>query len=248
MKTSKTLWALKGLTAAVLLGTASAASAASLQLNTNPFSNGNGLGGGEFTAIPVTGFLDKSAYNAISLYNGNIEVFCLEYKEHFTPGGTYDYTINPRAFGGDVAGGGGDPISVGTAWLYYQFATGTLSGFDYAYTNASQIAARKADSSALQLAFWYLEDETQFISGYGSYDPTTNPFLNLAAGQFGNLVNAKTDANGAYGAAVLNLTSNNGQTLHQSQIYLTNVPDSATTLSLLGLAMIALAAFRRRLV
>jgi hypothetical protein len=243
MKISKSCWCVKVMAVALLAGVGSTISGATLQLNTNPFSNGNGLGGGEFTAVPVSGALDKSAYHSLALYQGNIEVFCLEYNEHFSPGGVYDYTVNSNAFGGDVAGGGGDPISLGTAWLYQQFATGALSTFAY---DQSNVAARKNSSSALQLAFWYLEDETQFISGYGSYDPTTNVFLNQTASQFGGLLNAKANANGAFGTAVLNITSGNGANLHQSQTYLTNVPDSATTLALVGMALAGLVAIRRK--
>lgn len=244
MKISKSLWCVKGMAVAMLAGVASTVSAATLQLNTNPFSNGNGLGGGEFTAVAVSGSIDKSAYSSLALYQGNIEVFCLEYNEHFSPGGVYDYTINSNAFGGDVAGGGGDPISLGTAWLYQQFATGNLLNFAYDQNN---VTARKNSSSLLQLAFWYLEDETQFISGYGSYDPTSNDFLNQAATRFGGLASAKNDANGAFGTAVLNITSGNGANLHQSQVFLTNVPDSATTLALVGLALVGLVAVRRKL-
>lgn len=245
---TKSFQMIKGLTVAMIATLASVASAETLKLNLNPFSNGNGLGGGEFSAVGVSSAIDKSAYNALSLYQGNIETFCLEFNEHFTPGTTYDYSISSRAFGGDVAGGGGDPLSIGTAWLYSQFATGVLSGFSYDYSTPSAVAARQLSSSYLQLAFWYLEDETQFISGYTSYNPATNPFLALAAQQLGGYGALKTDANGAYGVAVLNITSNNGANMHQSQVYLTpSVPDTASTLALLGLAFAGLVAVRRKL-
>lgn len=246
MRITKTGRITKGAVLALLACLGSTVWGDTLKLLTTPFSNGGNLGGGEFSAVPVTGTLDKSAYNSLSLYLGNIETFCLEYKEHFSPGAVYDYSISTKAFSGDISGPGGDPISVGTAWLYSQFATGALAGYSYGYSNATAIAARKATSFNLQLAFWYLEDETQFISGYGSYDPTTNPFLSAATSHFGgNLAAAKADANGAYGVLVLNITSNNGANLHQSQLYY--VPDSATTLVLLGLAFLAVAAFRGRL-
>lgn len=243
----KTLRSLtKGMLLALTLGSVAEVHANTLKLLTTPFSNGANLGGGEFSAIPVTGTLSTSAYSPFALYLGNIETFCLEYKEHFSPGTVYDFSVSSKAFSGDIAGPGGDPISQGTAWLYSRFATGVLSGYNYDYTNATQIAARKSSSLNLQLALWYLEDETQFISGYGSYDPTTNPFLVAAATQFGNINNAKLDANGAYGVAVLNITSNNGANLHQSQVFLTT-PDSATTLSVLGLGLLLLAGLRRQL-
>lgn len=49
----------------------------------------------------------------------------------------------------------GDPICQATAWLYYQFATGQLPGFDRDY----HVAGVFVDVRDLQNAVWYLEQE-----------------------------------------------------------------------------------------
>lgn len=220
-------------------GFASCASATTLTLNTNAYSNGNGLGGGEFTAVSST--LSNSSYSPLAIAGlGGVETFCLEYGEHFTPGGTYTYTIsNAATAGSGGAVGGSDPLSLGTAWLYSQFANGTLAGYSYG-------SGRAASNNALQLAIWFFEDETPVIGGtYASYGTSSgNVFLNAAVTQFGSVAAAKADAGGAYGVSVLNLTS--GSTQNQSQLYY-SVPDSGTTLALLGLSMLGLVGIKRRL-
>ena len=55
----------------------------------------------------------------------------MEENEYFTPGSTYYYGISQNAVNGGVSGGHPDPISKGTAWLYLNFAQGTLTGYNY---------------------------------------------------------------------------------------------------------------------
>lgn len=221
---------------------------ASLILDTNAYSDS--YGGGEFTAS--NSGLDLSSYSSLaqtisSHGRTGFDTFCLEYNEHFTPGNTYDYTLSNNAIGGDVASGS-DPISMGTAWLYSQFASGTLAGYFGGTT-----AQHKANALQLQLAVWYLEDETTisaFTSAHGTYTPGSgNAFLNLALAQFGNLAGAKADANGAFGVQVLNLTSLDryGNTVqNQSQLYYHAVPELGMTVALLGLSFLGLAGFRQK--
>jgi hypothetical protein len=252
---------------AVLAGTVvltTPASAASLKLNLTSYSNGAGLGGGVYSAVPVSGALDLSHYHTSALYGAGFGTFCLEYSEHFNPGTTYAYTkASSATLGSGGAVGGEDPISNGTAWLYYQFATGSLAGYNY---------TDKSSALALQLAFWFLEDEvsvmpTTLIGGvrYGGGSPTynylANPFVSLALTTFGDLTAAKSHAEKkAFGVEVLNLTSVvKGETKHhQSQLYFSgytppppppppSVPDATTTASLLGLGLALTAVLRRRL-
>ncbi len=246
---------LAALAAAVVL--TSSGFAATLKLTTNGTSNGNGLGGGSYTASDLNG-LDTSAYASISLVNGagTFETFCLEYNEHFASGGTYYYdsnlsnvaTLGGVSVGAD-GGPGGDPISKATAWLYSQFATGTLSDFYYNSTdNGGNIFAnRKAANNALQLAIWYFEDETGGISGYQSYGlPGQNVFIDAAVGIFG--ASAKLADDGSSGVKVLNLRASENGAHKQSQLYIAptkNVPDAASTLGLLALGLGGLAAVRR---
>ncbi|MDB6169008.1 MAG: hypothetical protein JWM88_1872 [Verrucomicrobia bacterium] len=230
--------------AAAVTALATSAFASTLVLNTNAYTDS--YGGGEFT-VNGSG-LSTSAYAASTLLNGGFETFCMEYGEHFSPGGTYSYTLGSAATGGDLPSGS-DPISAGTAWLYSQFAKGTLVGYSYATTGTT----RMSSALDLQLAFWYLEDETgttpaytTFAADHPGFNPSTNIFITSALAQFGGLSGAKADANGMFGVSVLNLTSNEGQTNNQSQLYLNNVPESGATIALLGLAMVGLAGFRRK--
>ena len=225
----------------------SSAAAATLTLSTNVYSNGNGLGGGEYTAISQT--LSNASYSAATIAGlGGVETFCLEYGEHFSSGGTYGYTISTFATAGSGgAVNGQDPISLGTAWLYSQFATGTLAGYNYG-------AGRTGSNNDLQLAFWFFEDETQVIGGaYSLYGTGSgNIFINAAVAQFGSLANAKSDSFGAFGVSVLNLTSQNGAVQNQSQLYYTGnqnipgTPDGGTTAAMLGLAVTGLLGLKRR--
>lgn len=222
---------------------ASRALAATLTLSTNAYSNGNGLGGGEYTAISST--LSNSNYSLLAIAGlGGVETFCLEYGEHFTSGGVYNYTIsNAATAGSGGAVNGQDPLSKASAWLYSQFATGTLANFNYG-------AGRSASNNDLQLAFWFFEDETQVIGGsYASYGVSSNNvFINAAVAQFGSVAAAKSDAGGAYGVSVLNLTTGTQQ--NQSQLYYTGntVPDGGSTALFLGLSVIGLLGLRRRTV
>ncbi len=237
-KCSKTLSAI-----AVAMAFASGSFAATVTLSLNATSNGNGLGGGSYTASGSG--LDTSAYAPASVLGGagSFETYCLEYTEHFSPGSTYNYTVDGAAKlgGGGGASGGQDPISMATAWLYSQFAAGTLAGYDYV-----NLVNRKANNNDLQLAFWFFEDETGSISGYGGYGTGSgNAYLNAAVAHFGSVAAAKADSGGAYGVQVLNLTDRSGNP-KQSQLYATrSVPDAASTLGLLALGLGGLAAARR---
>lgn len=225
---------------------ASSGLAATITLTLNPSSNGNGLNGGSYTAsgsgLSVAGYAAIS--HPASAAAGTFQSFCLEFTEHFTAGTVYNYTISNAAVLGGAGGavGGADPLSLGTAWLYAQFAQGTLVNFDYG-------AGRKDSNSALQLAIWFLENETSAIPGYGSYGaPGDNIFLDAAFAMFGSVADARADANGAFGVQVLNLTT--GNTHAQSQLYFSgqqNVPDTGATLALFGLTLAGLLGIRRSL-
>ncbi len=159
------------------------------------------------------------------------ETFCLEYTEHFTPGGTYNYTISQAAIHGGISNGS-DPLSLGTAWLYLNFAEGNLAGYNF--TNG---ANRTTNAGQLQDTIWWLEGERP--------DPgATNPFEQLVISQFGSATNAMADNNGTYGVAVLNLYDLNGG-LAQDQLVL--VPDSGTTAVLLGVGLLGLFLFHRKI-
>ncbi len=221
---------------------------ATLTMNSTPFGNGNGLHGGEYAVTSAT--LSNAGYSPLVtslLQSGAFATFCLEYGEHFSFGSSYTYTLGSAAtLGSGGAVNGADPASNGTAWLYSQFATGVLANYDYT------AVGRAASNSQLQLAFWFLEDETPLIAGYGAYLPNTNVFLSAAIAQFGSVEAAKANAANSFGVSVLNLTT--GDVHNQSQLYysgggnIPGTPDSGATLALMGLAVAGMMGFRRAMV
>jgi len=162
--------------------------------------------------------------------------FCIEKNEYFSNGDTYDVEINNGSIAGGRSGAvnGKDIISVGTAWLYKQYALGTLSGLNYANVDSLR---------SLQKAIWYLEGEIRIGQNPHS---SFSSFINLAK------TSLNLDLNGIKGdytgneIRVMNLTSNNRQNRHQDQLVYNPVPDSGTTATLLGAAFLTLIAIRRR--
>jgi hypothetical protein len=149
-------------------------------------------GAGEFKAVP-TGWDPTGYYVAdTSLTDDSFQTFCIEKREYIQLGVPYNVTIAPYAVAGgknyNMAdpgyGGAYDTISQGTAWLYYQFAAGTLPGYDYSLGMGS---SRKYDAMLLQKAFWALEDEI--------YNPLTgfNKFYDAAMSHFGANAEANYD-------------------------------------------------------
>lgn len=156
--------------------------------------------------------------------------FCIEFNEYFNPGHTYDVALNNGSVNGGQSGAvaGKDIISVATAFLYEQFARGTLVGFIYG--NATHAAQ-------LQNTIWELEGETSGPNDFGTF---------LALGQ--SVANWSDNYAGT-AVKVMNLTKNQGASLHQDQLVYVghaNVPDSSSTLALLFLGAAGLAAIRRK--
>jgi VPDSG-CTERM motif len=155
---------------------------------------------------------------------GTFNSFCMEEDEYITVGGTYFYnTSNIVQLGGNNTDAG-DPISRGTAWLFSQFAAGTLTGYGHT----------AADQTSLQDAFWMLEDEIAWNAA--------NPWIVLAQNAIDGTL--KADANGAYGVYAMNLWANSDFTGAQQSML--GVPDGGATLMLLGGALMGLGALRRK--
>jgi len=207
------------------------ASANTMQLTLDYGSRHSG-DGGEFNAYssdfaPATmGYDPKTIYNAGS--GTGFETFCVEYNEHFTPGSTLFYGISQGAINGGISGGNPDFISKGTAWLYLNFAQGTLAGYNYALGPSGN-----ASAAALQATIWWLEGE-------GS-NPN-NTFSTLVM----SLPNYLDNNNGYYGVGVLNLWSDSNHT-QPAQDQLMLVPDGGSTVMLLGLGFLGLVVGRWKL-
>jgi hypothetical protein len=221
-----------GLCLAVVLGWATWAAALPMLTidRINNYYSGNG---GEFniTGTPFTG-----NYHPKAIVENGFETFCLEKNEFVTIPGKYYYSVSDSAMAGG-AGGPQDPISIGTAWLYSQFARGTLANYAYDDFDCSDDNCRARSAGYLQEIIWYLEEEIGSIS-------TENPFVDMVLDQFTTLGAARADSNGAYSVRVLNLWENSDGTGNkQDQLVL---PEPGT-LFLMGFGLLGLGLAARRL-
>lgn len=220
-----------------------------------------GLGGGEFTAFTSVNYNGNYDSRATYTYGGNtgFETFCIETGVEFVPGNwggpTYYYTLGNISQPIPAQGAGSAiPLSLGTAWLYYQFATGQLNDFNYNHGSG-----RMADDNLLQAAMWALQGN----QSYGSYPVPTasnNKFYKDALDAAGSLGNALSAYSGStvqilqlwkdydpvtdtYSGAAQNqlVITGNG-----SPIPVPTVPDGGATILLLGAALTGLQVIRRK--
>ncbi len=168
-----------------------------------------GFGGGEFIAQTSENFAQN--YSPLAAYSGGFATFCLELNESIAFNTPYTAVVTMGAINGGVGGGNPDTISTGTAWLYSQFAAGTLAGYDYAG------AGRPDSAGLLQQAFWYLEEEIILAN------PNANSFLALL-----DLNTAMDDSTGEYNVRVLNITDRTGA---DRQDVLVVVPEASTIMA-----------------
>jgi hypothetical protein len=199
-----------------------------------PYQTGSG---GEFTLqiispdlwpVLYNGYVDGKTMNVDASLTNSFQTFCLEHSEYIYPNTTFDVSISNKAVQGGV-GPTGDAISLGTAWLYSQFATGGLAAYGYDYANPGRSTPDgvvAASAGQLQNAIWMLEGEVGYVGG--------NPFITqmLTANNGWTLESAmNTDANGAYGVAVLNMYGLDGG-LRQDQLVMASVPEPPAVLLL----------------
>ncbi len=197
--------------------------------------------GGEFTAYTTQNF--AANYASVATLNGGFETFCIESTVDFYPGSTYTYDLSSTD-------SQGRQLTEGAAFLYYEFATGQLAGYDYNTANTYvDRSARKTDAGMLQAAIWWLQGKQYYNDG--SYQiPTMNNniYYNLALSALGS---AATNANdGTYGVDVLQMW--NGSAAAQNQLVLlpsqggngggnsSAVPDGGLTAGLLGFGMVGM--------
>jgi hypothetical protein len=169
------------LTICLLAGTSAVAVPTVRVTRTGGYYSGNG---GEFTLKPSAELAwVLNCYGPKSQVSADtFQTFCVETREYVSSGGTYDAVINREAITGDgrwpgepAGPGGGDLISPETAYLYTNFCSGTLTGYDY----SPGPGARPASAAALQQAIWHLEYELGYRD-YTALTPEAQAFVDLA--------------------------------------------------------------------
>jgi len=196
--------------------------------------------GGEYTICDTS--LSMAAYAAVARVpttsTPSFQSFCVEQDEFiYPPENDLDASLGIAAVLGGAGGPDPDPIGPEVAWLYTQFATGKLTGYDY-----TPGTGRVASAGALQRLIWSLEEE-----GGGTgwvVNPATFEKVTLVQSQLDLIASWKAAYDGSGwtgigGVRVLNLERWNAQSgayeVAQSQLYLVPAP-GAILLGLLGLA------------
>ena len=238
MKTNLITNTLAGAMAACLL--AGSASAITVTLVRTPGYYDPTYGGGEFT-LKGSPWANPAHYSLANLVARGFQTFCLEINENIS-GQPFWAELNTVAIGGGIGGGSPDPLSIGTAWLYKQFAEGNLAYYDY-----TPGPGRAASARALQETLWWLEHE-QADPGAG------NPFRNLVLAKYGTEAAARANydpATAGFNVRVINLYGIDkitGQPDYtaKKQDMLVYLPDGGVTLVLMGGGLLGLAMLRRR--
>lgn len=191
----------------------------------NGYSYGDG---GEFTAYTSPNSF-TNLYAPTTIINGGFETFCVQSTVGFSDGASYSYVLTNQ----DSAG---QKLNLGTAFLYSQFATGNLTGYDY-----TDPGTRNTDAGELQLALWTLQNQT--IPGPGEF-PTlslsSDPYYNLAITDLG--ATAYNPNNGTYDVDIMQLYNANGSPA-QAMLVLTPEPPTFWLFMFAGVLLIA---FNRR--
>jgi hypothetical protein len=232
-KTTKLLMAIG--TSSMFLSTPLFASlTTTLDLAPSGYRDPNSVGG-EFTAVVSGGANYVANYNSAATaqvsVGGNtvtgFETFCIEMNEEFNPGDTYNTSVGNTI----VPGGPYNYVTVGTAYLYSQFAQGTLAG--YTYTSG---AGRELVADELQDAIWYLQGEvgasgsSQTSDSLYTFSAASDPFVNMVQTMFGsNATESDITYDNSFGVEVLNLSSGSGYNATYNQDQLVYAPTPAPT-------------------
>ena len=140
-----------GLLVLLALGGVINTQGALITLNWAPGVYSGGNNGGEFQAITSGGNL------------GDFQTFCIQDTVYFTPGQTYNYTINTAE------------VAPGTAWIYSEYRQGALPGYDYSWGTA----AHNTGATAAQEAIWYFQNTGPW-GNLGLLNPAALTYVNDA--------------------------------------------------------------------
>ena len=205
---------------------------------------GGGIFAGEYMATASGWNINPSSYSAGVTTGvsapGTFQTFGLEL-QMFKPG-TYDARL-----GSTLASGG--QLTAGAAWLYSQFASGSLPTYDFSVL-VLQADGRWGDAGDVQSAILALQSN-------GAVDPY-NRFDQMVLDKFGTWDAAKAPSGGAYGVQVVNTwtAGHLGDPSFQGEDFLTiaaaptPVPESSTKypagMVAIGLVLFAGSRIRQR--
>ncbi len=214
----------------------------------------NGIGGGEFTLFPsfavnngyFVGTPVSTGTENVTGVTGSFQSFCVQTAELVNPGQTYYVEFSDHSIYHN------EPLTLGAAYLYELFATGNLTGYNYAGGNTVGLTGRGGGTvnNGNLTSSYYLQQAIWWFMGVGSYD-VSNPFTTLANTNLGltQTTDLTTLNSGTYGVEVMNLwtdpTVRDSSTAAQDMLVL--VPDGGLTVMLLGIGVGILAVIARRL-
>jgi hypothetical protein len=182
------------------------------------FKNGVGTtDGGEFGVLKSKG--------GTTLFN----TFCLERSEYLDFSSSFrvgDISDSSKKGGVGGAVNGEDPLSNATKWLYWHYVMGDLNSLVSGYTYNTDVGA-----NALQLAFWFLENEIT------STNNTLSDSL-IAAGNSADMTNFNGNVK------VLNVFYSDGR-YAQDQLVATPPVAEPSTLLLIGGGLLGFAVYGR---
>jgi len=184
-------------------------------------SGGNANGGGEFLVEDWSTGKDL------------LNTFCLEYNEEFYLEHEYVvWDISKNAVGGGMNTGDPlsstkDPLDPKTAYLYWNYTRGSLTGF----------TGTDESKNALQEAIWYIEGEIGGI-GTGGYHELAHTFYDEAvAADWKDIGNVR----------VINLAApGDSWPMRQDQLTVVDPVPEPTTILLSGIGLLGMGLFLRR--
>lgn len=218
--------------------------------------------GGEFTLIPSDTSLLNNYASVAKVADPNLssavgfQSFCLEISIGYPPipgipTNPLNYAVSPN-----ILNNPSETITLGTAWLYSQFAAGTLTGYAYSGSAATfggtgWTSLRGQSAAALQAAIWYLEGQVTLSQAGGAANPDL-ALLTTPTGSGGlglaSLSSALVSDVGGFNVDVMNI-GDPGVYQYQAQLVIgnsTSVPDGGTTVMLMGIALGGLALLKRK--
>ena len=211
--------------------------------------------GGEFSVQPgadlayLLNSYSPLTRNQDPANNPSFQTFCVQLTVEYQPGDTMlGFLNNARLPNGNA-------LPQGVAWLYNQFALGTLANYDYANVVTPNFLSRNDSAAALQNTIWWLFGDTsdpgagdifrdQVLNYSAALSPAGNPLQWALAANDPHfipvevLVTKYDPTQGGWGDA----QTQNGY----RQNFLARVPDSTATFGLLGFALVGVLVCHRR--